>query len=84
MKRDYFFVHFAFRPCSRNWKNIFFFKKRRVCKRDPVLCLDSSLIAIALRADVVFIRDAATFQSSSKESISVVNGLRIEMENDSE
>lgn len=45
---------------------------------------DSSLVAIALGTDVVFILDAATFQSSSKESISVVKDLRIEMENDSE
>ena len=59
-------------------------KNRIVCKRDSVLCYNPSLVAIALRTDVVFILDAATFQSLSKESISVVKDLRIDMENDSE
>lgn len=65
-------------------KEYFFFKKRRVCKRDFVLCLDFSFIVIVFRVDVVFIRDVVTFQFFFKESILVVNGLRIEMENDLE
>lgn len=55
-----------------------------VFRRDPVLCFSSSLLSIAAGADVVFTRDAATFQSLSEQSISVVKDLRIEMENDSE
>lgn len=53
-------------------------------KTDPVLCFDSSFVAIALRTDVVFIRDAAAFQSPSKESISVIKNLRKDTEIDSE